>query len=52
MTWLTVAPLEVDEREWFVSTTHTATRRGRFSMALTMFAVVAVAPTMADLRAD
>jgi ubiquinone/menaquinone biosynthesis C-methylase UbiE len=39
--------LEVGEREWFVSTIHTAARYGRFSMALKMFAVVAAAPTTA-----
>ena len=39
--------LEVGDQEWFVSTVHTAARHGRFSMALTMFAVVAVAPTTA-----
>ena len=39
--------LEVGDREWLVSTIHTAARHGRFSMALTMFAVVAVAPTTA-----
>ena len=39
--------LEVGDREWFVSTIHAAARQGRFSMALTMFAVVAAAPTTA-----
>ena len=33
--------LEVGDQERFVSTIRTATRLGRFSMALTMFAVVA-----------
>ena len=36
--------LEVGDRERFVSTIHTAARHGRFSMALTMFAVVASRP--------
>ena len=35
--------LPAGDRERFVSTIHTAAREGRFSMALTMFAVVAVA---------
>ena len=35
--------LGADERDRFVSTIHSAAREGRFSMALTMFAVVAVA---------
>jgi SAM-dependent methyltransferase len=35
--------LDVGDREWFVSTVHAAAREGRFSMALTMFAVVATA---------
>ena len=39
--------LEVADREWFVSAIHAAARHGRFSMALTMFAVVAAAPTTA-----
>lgn len=39
--------LEVGDREWLVSTIHAAARRGRFSMALTMFAVVAAAPSSA-----
>ncbi len=33
-----------DERAAFVSTIRTAARRGQFSMSLTMFAVIAVAP--------
>lgn len=33
------------ERDRFVSRIHVAARRGRFSMSLTMFAVVATAPT-------
>ncbi|HEV3226749.1 MAG TPA: methyltransferase domain-containing protein [Acidimicrobiales bacterium] len=33
--------LQASERDRFVSTVHTAAREGRFSMALTMFAVVA-----------
>ena len=40
--------LEAVDRERFVSTIHQAARDGRFSMALTMFAVVAQAPTAAD----
>ena len=39
--------LEVADRERFVSAIHAAARHGRFSMALTMFAVVAAAPTTA-----
>ena len=39
--------LEVGDRERFVSAIHTAARHGRFSMALTMFAAVAAAPTAA-----
>ena len=35
--------LGADEQDWFVSTVHRAAREGRFSMALTMFGVVAVA---------
>jgi hypothetical protein len=35
--------LEPGEQARFVSTIHHAAREGRFSMALTMFAVVAVA---------
>ena len=35
--------LGADDRDWFVSTIHSAAREGRFSMALTMFGVVAVA---------
>ena len=35
--------LSADERDRFVSTIHSAAREGRFSMALTMFGVVAVA---------
>jgi SAM-dependent methyltransferase len=38
--------LEVGDRKWFVSTIHEAARHDRFSMALTMFAVVAAAPTI------
>ena len=41
--------LEVGDRERFVSTIHTAARHGRFSMALTMFAVVATASTTRDV---
>jgi SAM-dependent methyltransferase len=37
--------LRPSERDWFVSTVHTAAREGRFSMALTMFAVVATTTT-------
>ena len=37
--------LDPGERERFVSTIHRAARDDRFSMALTMFAVVAAAPT-------
>jgi len=37
--------LPARDRERFVSTIHTAAREARFSMALTMFALVAVAPT-------
>ncbi len=33
--------LDADERDRFVSTIHSAAREGRFSMALTMFGVVA-----------
>jgi ubiquinone/menaquinone biosynthesis C-methylase UbiE len=33
--------LDPRDRDWFVSTVHAAARKGRFSMALTMFAVVA-----------
>jgi hypothetical protein len=33
--------LPAADRRWFVSTIHDAARQGRFSMALTMFAVVA-----------
>jgi SAM-dependent methyltransferase len=40
--------LQPVERERFVSTIHQAARDGRFSMALTMFAVVAGAPTAVD----
>jgi len=39
--------LEAGDRERFVSTIHEAARHGRFSMALTMFAVVTAAPTTA-----
>jgi SAM-dependent methyltransferase len=39
--------LDADDRERFVSTIHAAARRDRFSMALTMFGVVAVAPMAA-----
>ena len=35
--------LDADEQDWFVSTVHRAAREGRFSMALTMFGVVAAA---------
>ena len=38
--------LEVGDRKWFVSSIHEAARCGRFAMALTMFAVVAAAPTI------
>jgi hypothetical protein len=38
-----VGQLGADDRDRFVSTIHSAAREGRFSMALTMFAVVAVA---------
>ena len=37
--------LPARDRERFVSTIHTAAREARFSMALTMFALVAVSPT-------
>lgn len=37
--------LDPAETERFVSTIHDAARQGRFSMSLTMFAVVATAPT-------
>ena len=37
--------LEVNDQDRFVSTVHAAAREGRFSMALTMFAVVAAVPT-------
>lgn len=36
--------LEAVDWEWFVSRIHTAAHEGRFSMALTMYAVVAAAP--------
>ena len=36
--------LSAGDEEWFVSTMGTAAREGRFSMALTMFAIVAAAP--------
>jgi SAM-dependent methyltransferase len=36
--------LATADRQWFVSTIHDAARRGRFSMSLTMFAVVAATP--------
>jgi SAM-dependent methyltransferase len=38
-------PLAIANRPRFVSTIHDAARRGRFSMRLTMFAVVAAAPS-------
>ena len=38
--------LEAGEQEPFVSTVHQAAREGRFSMTLTMFAVVATAPVL------
>ena len=41
--------LEVGDRERFVSTIHSAARHGRFSMTLTMFAVVATASTTRDV---
>ena len=44
--------LDGDERERFVSTTHQAARNGCFSMALTMFAVVARAPTIDRFTPD
>ena len=37
--------LPAGDRARFVATIHTAAHDGRFSMALTMFALVAVAPT-------
>jgi hypothetical protein len=37
--------LRPDDRRRFVSTAHDAAREGRFSMTLTMAALVAVAPT-------
>lgn len=36
--------LPARDEEWFVSTVRTAAREGRFTMALTVFAVVAAAP--------
>jgi SAM-dependent methyltransferase len=36
--------LATDDRRWFLSTIHDAARRGQFSMSLTMFGVVAIAP--------
>ena len=44
--------LEVADREGFVSKIHAAARGGRFSMALTMFAVVAAAPPPASDHED
>jgi hypothetical protein len=37
--------LSREDRATFVATIHDAARRGAFSMRLTMFAVVAVAPS-------
>ena len=39
------------DAEQFVATIHDAARHGRFSMALTMFAVVAYTPTPAQTSA-
>jgi polyhydroxyalkanoate synthesis regulator phasin len=36
--------LDQDDAGRFVSTIHDAARRGRFSMSLTMYALVAMAP--------
>jgi SAM-dependent methyltransferase len=47
---VSASQLDRAEADRFVATIHEAARRGRFSMALTMFGVVASAPVPADPR--